>query len=69
MTKGYKIDNRDMYETWLWLDGDGSQDAVRVDPWELVENVIENVDLEQGIKDKLVLELFGLRDRLDKMTQ
>ena len=36
----FTVDNRDPGTTWLWLDGTG--DYIEVNPYELIENAVEN---------------------------
>ena len=38
----YEVDNRDNRTTWLWIGGYGHQ-YIEIDPVDLVENMIENV--------------------------
>ena len=45
------IDNRDSCTTWLHVN-DG-KDFIEVDPWSLVENVFENLNVSEAFFDSL----------------
>lgn len=61
----HEIDNRDTLTTWLWIDKYGSKEGyIEVDPWDLVENTIENAGLSEELEDKFLTELRQLKERV-----
>jgi len=43
-----ELDNRDSNTTWIWLDGTDTPSYVEVDPIELFQNMLENLDPEDA---------------------
>ena len=56
----YEIDNRDPLETWI----NHGKFQVRVYPWDLVVNVIENCIPEGPRQDRLIERLLELKDEI-----
>ena len=63
MLKGHIADNRDLYETHLQL---ASGDHLSVDPWSLVQQVIENAPLGDMRQDELIADLMSIRHKLEE---
>ena len=61
--KGYIADNRDLYETHLRM---ATEDYLSVDPWSLVQQVIENAPLGDMRQDELIADLMSIRHKLEE---
>lgn len=61
-----ETDNRDIYETWLWIGKEGFK--VVVDPWQLLHNLIENSSLREAQIEQCLVQLTELRHKVEDLT-
>ena len=61
--RAHSIDNRDMVTTWLWIED--KNEYIEIDPWDLVENVLDNMPLPGYVRTTMKQTLEDMRTEIE----
>ena len=64
--RAHSIDNRDMATTWLWIED--KNEYIEIDPWDLVENVLDNMPLPGYVRTTMKQTLEDMRTEIEVHT-